>query len=350
MIEKYLIGTYTRRISKGVYQLELDTDNQKLQHLQFVGEAIDPTYVAESNAKRIYAITKVKGDDGNVTGGFKEWDGSSEDFPLADIAAIHDQETSPAYIAVDETRHLVFTANYHAGTICTYKIGDDGSITRADRIMDKGTLGFRPEQQDGPHPHYINLTPDNRVVAVDLGVDKVFIYDLDNNGKLTPVSELQMEDGYGPRHIAFDEKKGVAYLVGELSSNLAVLDYDEQAGKLSLRSISSTIPEDWTTHNGAAAIRVSKDGRFVYVSNRGNNTIAVFSSDEKGDVRLVQRISTEGDFPRDFNFSDDESFVICVNQNSDNGTLYTRDAENGKLTMVQKDVQVPEPVCVLRKK
>ncbi|GAF35626.1 6-phosphogluconolactonase [Lentilactobacillus farraginis DSM 18382 = JCM 14108] len=210
MIEKYLIGTYTRRISKGVYQLELDTDNQKLQHLQFVGEAIDPTYVAESNAKRIYAITKVKGDDGNVTGGFKEWDGSSEDFPLADIAAIHDQETSPAYIAVDETRHLVFTANYHAGTICTYKIGDDGSITRADRIMDKGTLGFRPEQQDGPHPHYINLTPDNRVVAVDLGVDKVFIYDLDNNGKLTPVSELQMEDGYGPRHIAFDEKKGVA--------------------------------------------------------------------------------------------------------------------------------------------
>ncbi|KRM11090.1 carboxy-cis,cis-muconate cyclase [Lentilactobacillus farraginis DSM 18382 = JCM 14108] len=345
-----MIGTYTRRISKGVYQLELDTDNQKLQHLQFVGEAIDPTYVAESNAKRIYAITKVKGDDGNVTGGFKEWDGSSEDFPLADIAAIHDQETSPAYIAVDETRHLVFTANYHAGTICTYKIGDDGSITRADRIMDKGTLGFRPEQQDGPHPHYINLTPDNRVVAVDLGVDKVFIYDLDNNGKLTPVSELQMEDGYGPRHIAFDEKKGVAYLVGELSSNLAVLDYDEQTGKLSLRSISSTIPEDWTTHNGAAAIRVSKDGRFVYVSNRGNNTIAVFSSDEKGDVRLVQRISTEGDFPRDFNFSDDESFVICVNQNSDNGTLYTRDAENGKLTMVQKDVQVPEPVCVLRKK
>ncbi|GAF35625.1 6-phosphogluconolactonase [Lentilactobacillus farraginis DSM 18382 = JCM 14108] len=128
------------------------------------------------------------------------------------------------------------------------------------------------------------------------------------------------------------------------------MDYDEQTGKLSLRSISSTIPEDWTTHNGAAAIRVSKDGRFVYVSNRGNNTIAVFSSDEKGDVRLVQRISTEGDFPRDFNFSDDESFVICVNQNSDNGTLYTRDAENGKLTMVQKDVQVPEPVCVLRKK
>lgn len=350
MIEKYLIGTYTRRVSKGVYQIELDTDAQKLQNLQLVGEAIDPTYVAESNQKRIYAITKVRDAAGNVTGGFKEWDGNSDQFPLADIAAIHDQETSPAYIAVDETRHLVFTANYHAGTICTYKIGDDGAINRADRIMDKGTLGFRKEQQDGPHPHYINLTPDNRVVAVDLGVDKVFIYDLSTDGKLTPVSELQMEDGYGPRHIAFDEKKGAAYLVGELSSNIAVLDYDEKQGKLSLRNIMSTIPDDWTEHNGAAAIRVTKDGKFVYVSNRGHNSLAVFSSDEKGNLKLVQRISTEGDFPRDFNLSDDESFVICVNQNSDNGTLYTRDAQTGKLTMVQKDVHVPEGVSVLRRK
>ncbi len=351
MIEKYLIGTYTRRISKGVYQLELDTEKKQLQNLTFVGAAIDPTYVAESNNQRIYAITKDKDEaTGEVTGGFKEWDGRKTDFPLADIAAIHDQETSPAYIAFDETRKLVFTANYHAGTICTYKIADDGSISRADRIMDKGTLGFRPEQQDGPHPHYINLTPDNRVVAVDLGVDKVYLYDLDNTGKLTPVSELQMEDGYGPRHIVFDEKKGVAYLVGELSSNLAVLDYDQKAGKLTLRTISSTIPDDWTEHNGAAAIRVSKDGRFVYVSNRGHNSIAVFSSDDKGDVSLVQRISTEGDFPRDFNFSDDESFVIALNQNSDNATLYSRDAESGKLTLIQKDVKVPEGVSILRKK
>lgn len=350
MIEKYLIGTYTRRISKGVYQLELDTDNQKLQNLTFVGSAIDPTYVAESSRKRIYAITKVKDDKGGVTGGFHEWDGNRDDFPLKLIDTVHDQETSPAYIAVDEARRLVFTANYHAGIVCTYKIAEDGTISLADRVMDKGTLGFRAEQQDGPHPHFVNLTPDNRVVAVDLGVDKVYLYDLNDAGKLTPHSELQMEDGYGPRHIAFDQKKHVAYLVGELSSNLAVLDYDSTKGELKVRTISSTIPDDWTEHNGAAAVRVSKDGRFVYVSNRGNNSIAVFSSDDNGDVQLVQRISTEGDFPRDFNFSDDESFVICLNQNSDNATLYTRDADSGKLTMIQKDFAVPEGVSILRKK
>lgn len=351
MTETYLIGTYTRRISKGVYQLELDTDKKKLQNLEFVGAAIDPTYVAESEKKRIYAITKVKdATTGDVTGGFYEWDGTKNNYPLKVVAGIHDQETSPAYIAVDEARKLVFTANYHAGTICTYKIATDGSISRADRIMDKGTLGFRKEQQDGPHPHFINLTPDNRVVVVDLGIDKVFVYDISDAGKLTPVSELQMEDGYGPRHIAFDEKKKVAYLVGELSSNIAVLDYDSESGKLSQRNILSTIPDDWTEHNGAAAIRVSKDGRFVYVSNRGNNTIAVFSSDEKGDLKLIQRISTEGDFPRDFNLSDDESFIICLNQNSDNATLYARDADSGKLTMLQKDFAVPEGVSVLPKK
>lgn len=350
MTETYLIGTYTRRISKGVYQLELDTDNQKLKNLEFVGSAIDPTYVAESKQKRIYAITKVRDDNnGNVTGGFYEWDGTNDNYPLAPIAGIHDQETSPAYIAVDDARKLVFTANYHAGIISTYKIADDGSISLADRIMDKGTLGFRKEQQDGPHPHYIDLTPDNRVVVVDLGIDKVFIYDVSEAGKLTPVSELRMEDGYGPRHITFDEKKHVAYLVGELSSNIAVLDYDAKNGQLSLRNILSTIPDDWTEHNGAAAVRQSSDGKFVYVSNRGNNTIAVFSSDEKGDLKLIQRISTEGDFPRDFNLSDDESFVICLNQNSDNATLYARDAESGKLTMLQKNFAVPEGVSVLRR-
>ncbi len=146
------------------------------------------------------------------------------------------------------------------------------------------------------------------------------------------------------------KKKQVAYLVGELSSNIAVLDYDAKNGQLSLRNILSTIPDDWTEHNGAAAVRQSSDGKFVYVSNRGNNTIAVFSSDEKGDLKLIQRISTEGDFPRDFNLSDDESFVICLNQNSDNATLYARDAESGKLTMLQKDFAVPEGVSVLRKK
>ena len=187
-------------------------------------------------------------------------------------------------------------------------------------------------------------------MAVDLGVDKVFIYDLEANGKLVPVSELQMQDGYGPRHIYFDAKKKVAYLVGELSSNVAVLDYDADKGVLSLRDIHSTIPDDWTEHNGAAAIRVSKDGRFVYVSNRGNNSIAVFSSDESGNLSLIQRISTEGDFPRDFNLSDDQSFVIALNQNSDNATLYTRDPESGKLTMIQKDFTVPEGVSILRKK
>lgn len=188
------------------------------------------------------------------------------------------------------------------------------------------------------------------MAVVDLGQDRVYIYDVTDNGKLTEVSRLDMEAGFGPRHIVFDADKQVAYLAGELSSKLAVLNYDADKGALSAKQTISTIPDDWTEHNGAAAIRMSKDGKFIYLSNRGHNSLAVFESDDDANVKLIQLISTEGDFPRDFNFNGDESLVICLNQNTNNATLYSRNADNGKLTIIQKDFTVPEGVCVAPEK
>jgi 6-phosphogluconolactonase len=124
------------------------------------------------------------------------------------------------------------------------------------------------------------------------------------------------------------------------------LAYDEAAGSFTLQQTLKTIPADWTAHNGAAAIRLSSDNHFVYVSNRGFNTLATFKVEANGQLTLIDQTSVEGDFPRDFNFNADESFVIVVNQNTNNATLYTRDAATGKLTMVQKDFTVPEGVCV----
>jgi 6-phosphogluconolactonase len=138
----------------------------------------------------------------------------------------------------------------------------------------------------------------------------------------------------------------VAYLVGELGSGVDVLDYDAKAGKFTLREELKTIPRDWTKHNGAAAIRLSSDNKFVYVSNRGYNSIATFKVEDNGELTMIDQIPSEGDFPRDFNFNADESFIILVNQNTDNATLYSRDADTGKLTLVQKDFKVPEGVCV----
>ncbi|MHA8110194.1 lactonase family protein [Lactobacillaceae bacterium Melli_B4] len=345
MIEKFLIGTYTKRASKGVYEVELDTDKKQLQNLQLVAEATNPTYVTLSKKNIIYAVAKqVNGED--VHGGVLVLDGKER--PAGEIETDFDKGTNPAYIAVDEGRQLVYTANYHTGAVSVYKIASDGTLAKVDEVVDEGNVGPRPQQADGAHPHFADLTPDGRLVVVDLGQDRVYLYDVSDDGQLSAVTQLQLDPGFGPRHIRFDAKKGVAYLVGELSSNVAVLDYDQAAGKFSVREIHSTIPEDWTEHNGCAAIRVSSDGRFVYVSNRGNNTIAVFESDDKGSLTFVERASVEGDFPRDFNFNADESLVVVVNQESDNGTVYDRDAKTGKLTVVQKDFTVPAAVCIAR--
>lgn len=341
MIEKFLIGTYTTKLSKGVYEIDLDTDKKELKNLQFVAKGRNPTYVAMSKDNKIYSVDKAE----NGAGGAMALDASTR--PTTEINRCINEATNPAYITVDEQRQFVYTANYHTGEVMVYKIESDGSIDFQNKVVHEGHVGPRPEQQNGAHPHYADLTPDNRLVVVDLGQDRVYVYDInDEDGSLTEISCLHMEPGFGPRHIVFDPKKHLAYLVGELSSKLAVLRYDAENGSFEVKHIVDTIPHDWADHNGSAAIRMSEDGRFIYVSNRGNNSLAVFEAKDNDKVARVQLIPTEGDFPRDFNFNSDESFVIAVNQNSDNATLYARDKESGKLSVIQKDFMVPEGVCV----
>ncbi|WP_125763353.1 lactonase family protein [Levilactobacillus mulengensis] len=344
MTEDFYIGTYTKRISRGIYRVTVDTAAPKLMDCEWLASAGSPTYIAKAAAKRLYVINK-KETDGTTHGGLIIYD-VSEEKPRA-IQQVLELGASPAYVSVDEARQLVYTANYHTAAVTVYAIAADGTLKETDKVVDQDPVGPAPEQADGPHPHFADLTPDNRLVVCDLGSDKVYVYDVSDDGKLSPVSQLDMPAGYGPRHIVFDDQKGVAYLVGELSSNVATLSYDAATGKLAVKSIISTIPADWTTHNGAAAIRMSKDGRFIYVSNRGNNSLAVFATADDGTLTLVQRISTEGDFPRDFNWTSDQSLLLVVNQNSDNASLFSRDAESGKLTLAQKDFMVPEGVSVL---
>ncbi|WP_429971032.1 lactonase family protein [Fructilactobacillus sp. Tb1] len=344
MIEKFLIGTYTINNSDGVYQIELDDDKKQLQNAKLVAKIESPTYLAESPKHMLYAVDRNM-DQPDLRGGVAVFD-------INKVPATLKQEnietgTSDAYVAIDEARQLVYTANYHMGYVSVYKIQDDGTLRIADRVQSIGEVGPKPEQADGAHPHYANLTPDNRLIVCDLGTDKVNVYDVADDGKLSQVSEFNTIPGYGPRNIEFNKETNKGYLVGELSSMISVLDYDPKTAKLTLEQTQSTIPSDWTEHNGAAAIKLSNDNRFVYISNRGNDSIVVFKILADGNLEKVQLISTEGEFPRDFNFNADQSMLIVVNQNTDNATLYERDAETGKLKMIQKNFEVPEGTCVM---
>ena len=254
------------------------------------------------------------------------------------------QGPNPCYVAVNQKKNLVFTANYHKAQVNVYNLNADKTLTLVDSFVSDGK-GPRLEQE-ASHLHFSDLTPDNRLAVVDLGSDRVFTFDVSDQGKLTLVSTYNAQAGYGPRHLVFHPNGKFAYLVGELSSQIQTLAYNKEDGSFSLVQTLKTIPDDWTSHNGAAAIHISKDGKFVYVSNRGHNSLAVFKVLDDFSLQRIQLISTYGDFPRDFDLDPSQKFVLAANQNTDNATLYQRNEENGELTLVQKDITLPEGVCV----
>lgn len=339
MIEHFLIGTYTKKTSKGAYQATLDTAKHALTNVQLIIPSEKPAYLQSGKGNMVYAIKQI-GDKGGVAT-YSLKDGQSQL-----ISKVLTVGAPPAYVGLDEKRHLMFSANYHTAKIAVFRISDDGKLTLADSVTHHGIPGPQPEQQDGPHPHFADLTPDGRLVTCDLGLDLIVVYDISDEGKLTAVSRYKCEAGFGTRHILFGKDGQFAYCVGELSSKLEVLKYNQTNGSFTHVQTIKTIPADWTAHNGAAAIRMSQDGKFIYVSNRGENTIAVFAIQPDGKVNHIQSITTAGDFPRDFNLNADDSYLLASNQNSDNLTLYARDSNTGRLSLLQKDVKCPEPVCV----
>ena len=337
MLEKMLLGGYTRRDGKGIYSLTLDTDKAELVDLKLETEENSPTYLARSAKGNIYSVTSVDG-----KGGASAY---TPDFTF--LNAVTEEGAPLCYVAVDDARQLVYGANYHKGEVNVYKILADGSLEATDAVFHDEPTGPHANQ-DKPHVHYTDLTPDNRLVVCDLGTDRVYTYDVSAEGTLTEVATYVAAPGTGPRHLVFHPNNQVAYLFGELDSTVTVLAYDAATGSFEEKQKLSTLPEDFDGDNGGAAVRISNDGRFVYLSNRGHNSLAVFAVNETGEtLTFVQHVSTEGDHPRDFNLDPTNEFVICANQNTDNITLYRRDAENGTLTTVQKDFYAPECVCIL---
>ncbi len=338
--EQFLIGTYTKKDSKGAYLVTLDTDKGELKDVKLAIPSQKPAYLQVGPRQRVYAV-KQAGDQAGVA----SYDLSGDH--ATTLSTFLETGPAPAYVGLDQQRHLLYSANYHTANVEVFKIAADGQLTRTDVVTHQGATGPEPEQE-APHVHYADLTPDQRLIVCDLGMDLIVVYDVSEDGKLTAVSRFQFEPGFGTRHLVFHPNGQYVYVLGELSSKLAVLKYNAADASFEHLQTIKTIPADWTAHNGAAAIRMSKDGKFIYTSNRGENTIAVFAVQPDFTVKHIQSISTAGDFPRDFNLSQDESFLVASNQNTDNLTLYRRDAQNGKLTLLQKDVACPEPVCVQR--
>lgn len=339
MKEQILLGTYTRRVSKGIYQITLDTSKEVLSEASLLIEETSPTYLALNEKGNLFNVTSVDGD-----GGMAAYANHNGQFDL--INKVSEAGAPPCYVAIDEEKQLVFGANYHQGIIHVYRILANGHLEDADKIVHDEPTGPH-ENQDNAHVHYTDLTPDRRLAVCDLGTDRVYTYDVSTEGKLSEVAQYVAEPGTGPRHLVFHPNNQFAYLFGELDSTVTVLAYNAADGSFTQVQKVSTLPDGFNEFNGGAAIRISTDGRFVYASNRGHDSIAVFAANEAGNsLNRIQLISTEGEIPRDFALDPSGKFVVAANQNTDNLTLYRRDEETGLLEIIQKDVYAPECVCV----
>lgn len=330
-----LIGGYTKHESAGIYQFDFigSGDQAHLEQRRNVVEVGGPTYF-QKDGQFIFTIKNENGQ-----GGIAAFANGKL------VSQLLHEGASPAYIGINKEKKLLYTANYHTGVLAVISYDDQGQLTPLDQVKHENkALGPRPEQA-GAHPHYFDETPGGHLVSCDLGQDRIDFYGFDGQ-KLTHLASYQNEDGFGSRHLAFSPDGKYFYVAGELSSQVNVVKFDEENWMFRSLATYSTIPESWDQHNGTAAIRLSSDGKFLYVSNRGHDSIAVFAVLPDQALKLVQRVSTFGEFPRDFNWDAEEKYVVAANQNSNNATLYQRQSD-GTLTPLEKDIAVPEGTRVL---
>ncbi len=337
MKETVYFGTYTRRTSQGIYKADFDTETGQLSNLKLFVNEPSPTYLAFDDANHLYTV------------GSKEGQGGIAAYQTDGILLNHVvEEGAPhCYVSVDNKRNLVYAANYHKGQVLVYKRKEDGSLELADKVQHAGHGPH--ENQASPHVHYTDLTPDQYLVTCDLGTDEVITYDVDLEGKLTKLATYNCTPGAGARHLVFHHHYKIAYLICELNSTIEVLIYDGVGEFEHLQTI-STLPESFDDFNGTAAIRLSKDGKFLYASNRGHDSIVVYSILADGSLELLEFVPTNGKTPRDFDLTPDQEFLIAVHQDSDNVTVFKRNSENGRLAELSNDFQVPEAVCIAFKK
>ncbi|WP_163536633.1 lactonase family protein [Gracilibacillus sp. YIM 98692] len=333
------VGTYTKKESKGVYRFELDLDEKKLRNVELAAELDNPTYLTvNQDNSLLYAVSK-EGEEGGLTS-FRL------DQQTGDLHQLNSQASpgsAPCHVSVRSDDKLVVSANYHTKQAEAYLTNEDGSLQPAKPVIHEGSGPH--ERQEKPHLHYAGFTPDEKyVIVVDLGSDTITTYQ-PNDGQLEQVSIWNAKPGSGPRHIVFHPNGEYAYVMTELSNEVIVLQYKENGTFEDVQYI-STIPEDFTENNQGSAIHISSDGKFVYAGNRGHDSIAIFKVLEDYTVQFVDWTKTEGDWPRDFVLDPTEQFVIASNQNSNTLVLFERNHQDGTLSLLQKDVYTPEPVCV----
>src|SRR5437016_3208767 len=341
------VGTYTVGTrSEGIYLVRMDRRSGKLQRIGSVDAGPNPSFLAiHPNRRVLYAVNELE-------------KGAVSAFAIAKdtraLTRLNEQPSgggAPCFVSVDKSGRVALVANYAGGSLALLPIQANGALAPAAHVVQHTGKGPNAERQAAPHAHCILADPSNRfALAADLGADRVFVYHLDLEGRsLRHIEEgdAVMRAGAGPRHIAFHPTLPLVFVANELDSTVATLRFDAERGALSPLDTRSTVPAGWTGTNYPADIHVASTGRSLYVSNRGHNSIAVFSvAESTGALVLAQVVSTEGDWPRNFSMDPTGRWLLVANQRSDSVVVFGRDPDNGRLTSTRQRIAIPSPVCL----
>jgi 6-phosphogluconolactonase len=318
-------------------------------------EAPDPSWVAvHPNGKFLYAVNEAG--KNSMVSAFVLDAKTGKLTLLNQLPALGED---PCYISFDRTGKYVFVANYTSGNVVVFPIEADGKLGAATAsVHDEGKLGPNKERQEGPHAHWIEPSSDNLFVSVsDLGLDRILIYKFDPDAgsiqfpdsafigrKSQGPYATQLPPGTGPRHAVVNGR--FTYVLGELQSTVTVFHYDNRAGDVEVQSV-SMLPKDFSGRNDAAEIAVHPNGKFLYASNRGHDSIAIFSIDPaKRTLTFVARVPTGGKEPRHFAIDPTGNYLLAENQLSNNIVVFKIDPATGGLTPTGQVVDVPSPVCI----
>ncbi len=347
------VGTYTDGgRSEGIYLLRMDRRSGKLQRVGSVDARANPSFLAiHPNGRVLYAVNELEKYNGNPTGAVSAFAIARDSGALTRLNEQPSEGGAPCYVSVDRCGRMVLVANYVGGSIAVLPIQKNGALARATYVDQHTGKGPNAERQEAPHAHCVLPDPSNRfALAADLGVDRVYVYRLDLDGKsLRHVEggDAVMRPGAGPRHVAFHPTLPLVFVANELDSTVATLRFDGERGTLSPLETHSTVPAGWTGTNYPADIHVASTGRTLYVPNRGHNSIAVFSvAESTGALALDQVVSTEGDWPRNFSLDPTGRWLLVANQRSDSVVVFGRNPNNGRLTPTRQRIAIPSPVCL----
>jgi 6-phosphogluconolactonase len=346
------VGTYTDGNSKGIYRFDLDLASGKLTGGELVGESTNPSFLAVHPTRRfLYAVSEVADSNGKPGGAISAFAIDPQSGKLTLLNQQSSKGAGPCHLVVDRQGKNVLAANYGSGSICALPIGADGRLGEATSFVQHRGSSVNPERQEGPHAHSINLDAAGHFAFVaDLGLDQVRVYRFDSaHGTLTPNDppSIKLASGAGPRHFAFHPGGRFAYVINEIHSTLTALDYDADRGILKERQTVSTLPRGFTGNNSTAEVQVHPSGKFVYGSNRGHNSIAIFAVEpSSGKLRLVGHQSHHIKTPRNFSIDPTGRYLLVANQGGASIVVFRIDLNTGALTPTGDEGPVPTPVCI----